>query len=609
MRIGARYLGNGKCDFIVWAPLLTRVELKTVWPNEQAIPMTRDELGYWRLSTNKAAPGTRYWYRLDGEIDRPDPASYLQPDGVHGPSAVVDHSTFAWTDAQWSGIPLKKMVIYELHTGTFTPEGTFDAIIPRLIDLSEMGITAVEIMPVAHFPGERNWGYDGAYPFAVHTAYGGVDGLKRLIDACHRHGLAVLLDVVYNHLGPEGTYLKDYGPYFTPKYKTPWGDAMNFDGEYSDEVRNYFVENALYWLRDFHIDALRLDAIQGIYDTSAQPFLQELAAKVDDYCRQAGRKHYLIAESDLNDARVLRPRDIGGFEIDAQWSDDFHHALHTLLTGEQQGYYVDFGAIEHLAKALREGFVYSGKYSEHRKRHHGNSCKDQPPHRLLVCTQNHDQVGNRKMGERLSTLVPFETAKLAAGALILSPYIPLIFMGEEYAEEAPFLYFVDLIAPELVQAVRSGYESELQARHRPGKASDPQSPDTFMRCKLSWELRTHGTHKIMLELYRRLITIRSRTPAFADAQRDAQEVTGSEGKRLLFQHRWHDQNHVFLAMSFNDAEAEFEANLPKGSWWKVIDSSEHNWNGPGSTLPEAISCGEQLVIRPMSFALYERQQQ
>src|SRR4030066_1209493 len=320
------------------------------------------------------------------------------------------------------------MIMYEIHVGTFTPEGTFDAVILRLDELSVLGINTIELMPVAQFPGERNWGYDGTYPFAVQNSYGGPEGLKILINECHKKGMAVILDVVYNHFGPEGNYLWDYGPYFTDRYKTPWGQAINYDDLYSNEVRNFFIENALHWFKNYHFDALRLDAIHGIFDFSAKAFLQELAEKVEEFSSSEGKKYYLIAESDLNDSRVIRPGNMGGYGIDAQWCDDFHHAVHTLLVHENKGYYVDFGETEHLVKSFREGFVYSGQYSEYRKRNHGNSSRDCPAEQFIVFTQNHDQVGNRMFGERLSNLVSFESLKLAAGAVLLSPYIPLLFM-------------------------------------------------------------------------------------------------------------------------------------------------------------------------------------
>ena len=374
MKIGAHYQATGQCEFTLWAPLAEQIDLEIIYPHRKTIPMEPCERGYWR-AVDTLPPGTRYLYKLNAAESRPDPASHFQPQGVHGPSQVVDHRQFSWEDERFKGVEPAEMIIYELHVGTFTPEGTFEAIIPRLDDLKKLGITAIELMPIAQFPGERNWGYDGVYPFAVQSSYGGPEGLKKLVNACHRKNIAVLLDVVYNHLGPEGNYLGEFGPYFTDKYRTPWGRAINFDGAYSNGVRNYFIENALYWFDRYHIDALRIDAIHGIFDMSAKHFLQELAESVEEFSVNDKRKHYLIAESDLNDAQVIRPRELGGYGIDAQWCDDFHHALHTLLTQEERGYYQDFGTVDQLVTTLKEGYVYSGQYSPYRKRNHGNSSK------------------------------------------------------------------------------------------------------------------------------------------------------------------------------------------------------------------------------------------
>jgi maltooligosyltrehalose trehalohydrolase len=370
--LGATYSGNGRCRFLVWAPLVSRVDLHVVSPADRTFPLEKDRQGYHRATLDDIGSGSLYFYRLDGERERPDPASRFQSQGIHGPSQVVD-LYFPWEDRDWTGPPLEEYIIYELHVGTFTARGTFNALIPHLDELRDLGITAVELMPVAQFPGSRNWGYDGAYPFAVQDSYGGPEGLKSLVDACHRKGLAVVLDVVCNHLGPEGNHLGDFGPYFTERYKTLWGAALNFDGPYSDHVRRFFIENAVYWMSEFHIDALRLDALHAILDISARPFIEELAASFHEKARQLGRRAYLFGESSANDARLIRQPESGGYGLDAQWNDDFHHSLHTLLTGERAGYYRDFGKIRHLVKAFREGFVYSGQYSEYRRRSHGVS--------------------------------------------------------------------------------------------------------------------------------------------------------------------------------------------------------------------------------------------
>ena len=389
-------------------------------------------------------------------------------------------------------------------------------------------------MPVAQFPGGRNWGYDGVFPFAVQNSYGGPEGLKRLIKACHQRGLAVVLDVVYNHLGPEGNYLAAYGPYFTQRYRTPWGPALNFDGPDSDEVRRFFIDNALYWASEYHIDALRLDALHAIVDLSPQPFVAELAETVHRARERWNRKFYLMAESDLNDVRLVRSPDLGGYGLDAHWNDDFHHALHTVLTGEQTGYYSDFGRLEQLAKAWREGFIYSGEYSPYRRRRHGSSSRDVAAERLVVFAQNHDQVGNRLGGERLSQLVSFEALKLAAGAVLLSPFLPLLFMGEEYGEVAPFGYFVSHSDPALIEAVRQGRQEEFAAFGWPGEPPDPLDEATFLRAKLDHRLRREGKNKVLLEFYRELLGLRRELSVLTDLGRRDRDVQGYEREKVLW---------------------------------------------------------------------------
>lgn len=608
MKIGAQYHGNGRCEFMVWAPFVQDVSVKMFSPAERIIPMKRDGKGYWNVTADDVIPGTRYLYRLENERNRPDPASHFQPEGVHGASQVLDHNSFNWEDEGWSGLDLSEMSIYELHIGTFTSEGTFDAVILRLDEINDMGINALEIMPVAQFPGERNWGYDGVYPFAVQNSYGGPEGLKRLVNECHKKGIAVILDVVYNHLGPEGNYLWDFGPYFTDKYRTPWGKAVNFDDAYSNEVRNFFIENTLHWFNNYHIDALRLDAIHGISDLSARPFLQELAERVEEFSAAEVKRVYLMAESDLNDSRVIRSRALGGYGIDAQWCDDFHHALHTLLTGEHQGYYVDFGRIEHLVKSIREGFVYSGQYSEYRKRNHGNSSKDIPAGKFIVFSQNHDQIGNRTLGERLSTLVSFEALKLAAGTVLLSPYIPLFFMGEEYGEDAPFLYFVSFSDSDLVDAVRKGRKEEFRAFEWQGELPDPQSVETFHKSKIEWGKRYKGTHRVLLDFYKTLISLRRKIPALSNPDKDRLDVREFEDKKVLCMRRWRDGSEVFWIANFNKDDMSITVPLSRGTWKKILDSSEDIWGGSGSLLPETMTQGEELIIRGLSGALYMREE-
>jgi len=604
VRIGAHYLGNGRCEFTVWAPLVKKIELEVILPQPKIVPMEQNERGYWKAADDNLFPGIHYRYKIDGKKSRPDPASHLQPRGVHGPSLLVDHQQFTWEDENWNGIELSEMIIYELHVGTFTPAGTFAAIIPRLDALKKLGINAIELMPVAQFPGERNWGYDGVYPFAVQCSYGGPEGLKQLVNECHRREIAVVLDVVYNHLGPEGNYLGEFGPYFTEKYTTPWGRAINFDDAYSNEVRNFFIENALYWSEVYHVDALRIDAIHGIYDMSTRPFLQELAERVTENATARKRRVHLIAESDLNDTRAIRKRDQGGFGLNAQWCDDFHHALHTLLTGETQGYYQDFGKVEHLTTSLNEGYVYSGQYSPFRNRNHGNSSKDRPADQFVVFSQNHDQIGNRMFSERLSTLVSFESMKLAASTVILSPFIPLLFMGEEYGEESPFFYFVSHSDPDLVRAVREGRKREFQAFSWQGEPPDPQAPETFTRCVLRWEKRLEGKHKVLLDFYHTLIRLRKETPALSYLSKDTLSVSPSHQNRVIAVQRWHDNDQVLYLMNFNSRDSRFCTKLPEGTWKKILDSADEKWMGPGSIAPNTMATGQELLLQPSMIVLY-----
>jgi maltooligosyltrehalose trehalohydrolase len=611
--LGATWTRAG-CEFRVWAPEAQAVEVRLVEPIEQSVPMTRDRLGYWLATASEVAPGAQYFYRLwkadsDAPIDRPDPASRHQPDGVHGPSKVTG-AAFAWTDSAWRGIPLQKYILYELHIGAFTPEGTFDAAIARLPDLVDLGVTAIEIMPLAQFPGGRNWGYDGVLPFAVQDSYGGPDGLKRLVDAAHRAGLAVVLDVVYNHLGPEGNYLSDFGPYFTDRYRSPWGAAMNFDGPGSDEVRRYFIENAVYWLRDFHVDALRLDAVHAMLDFSAGTFLEEMAAVVAREAVELNRQVFLIAESDLNDARVVRTPEEHGFGLDAQWADDLHHALHALLTGERQGYYADFAgaagqppSVKLLAAAMRDGVIYQGQYAPARGRRHGNSFAGIPGHRLVVCSQNHDQVGNRMLGDRLSMLVSPARLKLAAAVVLLSPYLPLLFMGEEYGETNPFLYFISHSDPNLVRAVQQGRKEEFAAfmAGREGEPPDPAAAETFVRSKLNWDRARHSWHAELRELYQSLISLRKTVPALRNLSQESQEVTAFEDERIVAVHRWFGESHTLAVFNFGEQPAAVRVPAPGGTWCRAAASDDG--------APDEITVDEgraALRLTGGSFALYVR---
>ena len=475
--------------------------------------------GWWTADPQGWEAGADYAFLLDGEGPFPDPRSAWQPRGVHGPSRVVDHGAFPWTDHGFRAPPLASGLVYELHVGTFTPDGTFASAMERLDYLAELGVTHVELMPVAAFPGTRGWGYDGVGLYAVHAPYGGPDGLKAFVDACHARGMAVILDVVYNHLGPEGNYLHRFGPYFTDRYATPWGEAVNFDGAGSHEVRRFVIDNALMWLRDYHVDALRLDAVHAILDQSALHVLEEMARDVRALEAQVGRPLALIAESDLNDPVLVTPPDAGGYGLDAQWSDDFHHALHAFLTGESQGYYADFGRLAHVARALERGYVYEGGYSHYRGRCHGRPFASRRADRLLGYIQNHDQVGNRAVGDRIGETIGPEGVKMAAALVLISPFVPLLFQGEEWAASSPFLYFTDLGDDELGELVRKGRRSEFAGfGWDPESIPDPQDPETLERSRLDWDERDRAPHADVLDWYRRLIALRHRLPALRDGR-------------------------------------------------------------------------------------------
>jgi maltooligosyltrehalose trehalohydrolase len=600
-KIGARYLSDKKCEFIVWAPLLERLGVSIVTgQSSREIDLQRDESGYFSAIVDDVMPGSRYFYNIAGRLT-PDPASYFQPEDVFGPSCVIDHEAFNWQDKNWKGVALKCMIIYELHIGTFTPEGTFESAEKRLDDLVDLGITAVEVMPVAQFPGARNWGYDGVYPFAVQHSYGGPEAFKKFIDACHRRGLAVILDVVYNHLGPEGNFLPQYMPVFTDKYRTPWGQAINFDEAHSDGIRNYFIQNALYWMEHYHIDALRLDAIHGIYDMGARHFLRELADAVEDFSSLKEKKFYLIAESDLNDRCIVLDSQRGGYKIDSQWSDDFHHAVHAVLTKENAGYYEDFGSIGHIAKVMKEGFVYTGEYSPFRKRSHGNTATDILSEKFVVCLQNHDQIGNRFKADRLSSLVSFDALKLAAGALIFSSYVPLIFMGEEYGEQAPFTYFMSFHDEKLIEAVRKGRRAEFASFGWTEEPLDPRSQETFARAKLNWHQRDEGNHQVLLSFYKKLFELRKTIPALANSNRDSMDIR-IQDHVIIIKRYWND-NSIYMLMNFGQASAKITSDFQIGD--KLLDSSDVQWQGTGSLLTQRIIPGEDLTINPLSFVLYQ----
>lgn len=529
---GALRQADGSVLWRVWAPRAERVALVT-WRDSQRreVEMIRDDWGYFTQRQPDVEDGLRYAFRLDDGPERPDPASRWQPDGVHRPSAVYSPAGFSWSDHGWSGIRQEELVIYELHVGTFTREGTFASVAGRLSQLRDLGITAIEIMPVSQFPGERNWGYDGVHPCAAQNSYGGPRELQRLVDAAHQAGIAVILDVVYNHLGPEGNYFAEFGPYFTDRYQTPWGMAVNYDGPDSDPVRRFVIDNACMWVRDFHVDGLRLDAVQTIYDLGARHLLAELQQAVQQVAREQGRTVHVIAETDQNDVRLIDPPERDGYGLDGVWSDDFHHSVHALLTGERDGYFVDFGEPEHLAKAISSVFVYDGCYSPFHRRHFGSRVGNRERQSFVVCLKNHDQVGNRARGDRPATYLSPAAQRLACGLLLLSPFTPLIFMGEEYGETRPFPFFCSFQDAGLIKAVREGRRREFADLNFEWGADipDPQSPETFSSAVLSWSWPAGSREEQLRRLYQTLLNARREWAALRDRCRTSARLVRGAG--------------------------------------------------------------------------------
>ena len=593
--------------FRVWAPRARSLAVK-LGREVPPIPLLRDARDVFQVLVPGARVGVDYRYVVDEERERPDPVSRHQPHGVHGPSRVVDPRAFAWSDDAWRGLPLEEYVLYELHVGTFTAGGTFEDAIARLRCLRDLGVTAVELMPVGEFPGGRNWGYDGVQLYAPQSTYGGPEGLKKLVDACHREGLAVVLDAVYNHIGPEGNYLAEYGPYFSSNYRTPWGDAINFDGPESDGVRRFFIDNALYWVTEYHVDALRLDAVHGIFDFSARHILEEIGAEVHAEAKHLGRDIWLIAESDLNDVRVINPPELGGHGMDAQWSDDFHHSLHTLVTGKTRGYFSDFGKMDDLRKAIAAGFVYDGKRSGYRRRRHGSSSAGRPGRQFVVFTQNHDQVANGSGGDRISVLTSLEHRKLEAAVLLCTPNLPMLFMGQEYGETAPFYYFTSHGDPALVEAVRKGRREEFESFHWGREFPDPQGEDTFLRSKLDWSLREQPAHAALLRFYEDLLALRAKHPSLRNLRKDLTNVSTANDARWLVVERNDPQGEVALCV-FNFRTEPQEVPLPVYAhrWQRVLDGAEPRYRGAGefACAPEILerdSAG--LWLSGLSLAIY-----
>ena len=528
--------------FSVWAPGARRVDVEVAG---QSVPMSSggERPGWWTAEVTAPA-GTNYAFRMDGGAPLADPRSPRQPHGPDGASQTYDHGAFPWADGIWRGVPLPGAVIYELHVGTFTPEGTLDAAIGRLDHLLSLGISVVELMPVAAFPGEHGWGYDGIGLWAVHEPYGGPDALKRFVSACHEQGLGVFLDVVYNHVGP-GNKLAAFGPYFTDVYTTPWGPAVNLDQAWSDEVRSFIVDNALMWLRDFHVDGLRLDAVHAFQDNRAVHLLEELSVAVDELAAASRRPLVLVAESDMNNPRLITPRAAGGYGLTGQWDDDFHHAVHALVTGERQGYYEDFGAIAAVAKVLAGAYFHDGTWSSFRQRTHGRrvDTRTTPGSQFVVFAQDHDQVGNRAAGDRLPVILadhPHRDGllRIAAGLVLTAPFTPMLFMGEEWGADTPWQFFTDHTDPFFAEAVSNGRRSEF-ARHgwEFAEVPDPQDKETFLRSKLDWSQPAGEPHASLLDWHRSLLALRRSRTELTDPRLDAVRVEYDEDDRWLVVHR------------------------------------------------------------------------
>lgn len=598
-RPGVSVMSDGRLQAIVWSPLAKKVELLP--EKGAAIALEAAEMGFWEGRDLPLKTSDNYRIRLDGKNALPDPASLSQPEGVHGYSRVTDLDDYQWRDAAWRTPTLQELIIYELHVGTYSQRGDFGGLEERLDDLAELGITAIELMPVAQFPGSRNWGYDGVFPYAVQTDYGGARGLQKLVDACHQKGLAVILDVVYNHLGPEGNYLGQFGPYFTGKYQTPWGAAINFDDAWCDGVRHYFIQNALMWLRDFHIDGLRLDAVHAIKDFGPVHFLAQLKEAVADLNLTGGQTHFLMAECDLNDVKYLNPLSVGGYAMDAQWCDEFHHALHAQVTGEVNGYYADFGGMDPLEKTLKEGFVYDGLWSPHRQKIFGSQSSGLAPSRLVVFSQNHDQIGNRILGDRMASLRGYETLKLLAGFTLLSPFTPLLFMGEEHGETQPFLYFTSHGDPHLIEAVRTGRQNEFKDFVKDAMAPDPQSEETFEKSKLTEIARWSMEQSSLRVFYQRLIQLRKALITGRDDQ--DREVTREAPEVLSMAYR---SDHLSIYIIHNFGATTFHKTLVKGNYKLLFYSADPEWLGHGEEPLKVIHETTELELASLSFCVLEQ---
>jgi maltooligosyltrehalose trehalohydrolase len=582
-KMGANILDskNGRIEFRVFAFNKKKVELLLKNAEKETTALMYEETPHiYSTVLENTGQDLLYKFRIEDEGDFPDPYSHFQPEGVHGFSRVIDHKKYRWNDYDWHGKDLSQLILYELHVGAFSPEGTFRSVAGKLDYLVELGINAIELMPVTQTPGRWNWGYDGATLFSVNKNYGTPDDLKYLIDRCHRKGIAVILDVVYNHLGPEGNYLPVYGPYFTFKHTTPWGAAVNFDDQYCEYMRAMVVDNVRYWLEEYHFDGLRLDAVHAIKDESLTHILQEIRAMTQKTAAEFNRKIALIAETDDNNVKIINPPEKGGYGLDAQWMDDFHHTIHTILTGEKRGYYIDYGRLEDLPKVYKN-YLYTGEFSQFWQKDRGSDASQNPGYQFVVSIQNHDQVGNRAGGERLSNLVDFPSLKLVAGLLFFSPYIPLLFMGEEYAEKKPFLFFTDYGDPQLKAAVSQGRKEEFKAFGWKN-FHDPEDDQTFYSSRLTPRDDWEEHNKQMFTFYRDLLGLRKSHPALSNLVKENTEVKVDSDTKLVEIQRWHGS--IKLTGLFNLGENDFPLDAYQGKqifnsqWKKYGGNVEGNSN-------------------------------
>jgi len=592
-------------EILLWAPHANQVSLK-ISQTELTLPLIKCDFGYWYLSTTELRVDQRYGFEMTTDnrtITKPDPASVYQPDGIYEYSQAYDISGFPWSDHNWKGIQISNYIIYELHTGTFTPQGTFNGVEQKLDYLIELGITAIEIMPVSQFPGNRNWGYDGVFPFAVQSGYGGPLALQNLVNVCHQKGLSVILDVVYNHFGPEGNNFADFGPYFTNKHHTPWGDAINFDDDHSEAVRNYFIENVLMWFRDFHIDALRLDAVHAIKDDSSKHILAEIKLYVDLLAEQTGKIYHLIIECDLNDNKFINPLQKQGYGMSAQWLDEFHHALRVAAGQIRHGYYSEFNGVAHLAKSYQSAYVFDGVFSEGRNCVFGTKAIENLGQQFIIFSQNHDQVGNRMLGERSSILHSFNIQKILLGAIMVAPFIPLLFMGEEYGETNPFLYFISHNDKNLIKAVQNGRKAEFEAFHINGEAPDPQDEQTFANSKLQWELLEKEQHLKVFHYYKTLIQLRKTNPILNNLNRKLIKAYSFSSENCLLLRRLQNQNELLCAFNFSNQIQTIQLPFTHQSLAKIFDSELDEFGG-NHLSENSLSNVSAIKLYPETFIIY-----